>query len=925
MALTLSTNLMAQNPVAPTVGGGTEASPWEIANLNNLAWLQQSSNFANWDKYYIQTADIDASATSGWNSNVGFSPIGNEIYKFTGNYNGQNHVISNLFMNRKTEGETCHGFFGNTQVATIQNLGLENVLLKGFYIGALIGYAELGSVQNCWATGSVEGDQYTGGLIGTLDGDLSDSYFSGTVVAVGPEYGAGFYAGGLVGYVGYENDGHVSNSYSQGSVDAESWVGGLVGYGDAGTIENSYSTSTVISKEGYDCGGFMGFNEAVTITNCYSAGLVSCYGSNVGGFIGYKDPSISIDDCFWDTETSGLLVSDGGTGKTTADMKTLATFTDVTTTGLTTAWDFISNPNDDTGDEDYWDIDGTDNNNNGYPFLSWQKTSVLWDGSSSTDWNIADNWTRSLGVPSSPKNVTIPNNVDNYPIINVAPASPATCNNLTLNSDASLTINAGKALTVEGNLTVAASKAAATMTFNSDASGTGSLIVSGTSSGNVIFKRYVDEATKAATWHYVSAPVAGQNLDVAWMGAPNSIAQSGEHYQFFCWDEPTNYWIIYGNDLFVDATFVDARGYCLTRDGAGELSFTGTVRTSDVNYLTSYTTGEGVGFNLVGNPFTSAIGVTSSATTTGKFLATNATLLDDSYEALYIWDEQTGYNGSRNDYKIISNGAIGGYTRILQDYIQPGQAFMVKVVSGGGTLAFNENMQAHASINYKNTKESWPSVELIVENNELFNSTAIGFNENMTPGLDPSYDVGKMKGNPKIALYTRLIEDNGIDFAIQALPFSGLEELEIPVGIDILETAIFEFSAKQEKLDNYNVVLEDRQENTFTNLRWNTYFAEISESGTGRFFLHFKDATAIGEVLPQLKISCFAHNGKLVINNPENQKGVVSVTNLTGQQLFIDNLSGSENQEIKLALTTGIYIVYFQTEISKTSKKIYIN
>ena len=45
----------------------------------------------------------------------------------------------------------------------------------------------------------------------------------------------------------------------------------------------------------------------------------------------------------------------------------------------------------------------------------------------------------------------------------------------------------------------------------------------------------------------------------------------------------------------------------------------------------------------------------------------------------------------------------------------------------------------------------------------------------MTKGLDPSYDVGKMKGNPDIALYTKLIEDNGIDFTIQALPFAGLE------------------------------------------------------------------------------------------------------------------------------------------------------
>ena len=94
----------------------------------------------------------------------------------------------------------------------------------------------------------------------------------------------------------------------------------------------------------------------------------------------------------------------------------------------------------------------------------------------------------------------------------------------------------------------------------------------------------------------------------------------------------------------------------------------------------------------------------------------------------------------------------------------------------------------NSTLIYKNTKNQWPSVELIVENNDLFNSTAIGFNENMSSGLDPSFDIGKMKGNPGIALYSKLIEDNGIDFAIQALPLLNNEKIEIKIGLDISET-----------------------------------------------------------------------------------------------------------------------------------------
>ena len=90
----------------------------------------------------------------------------------------------------------------------------------------------------------------------------------------------------------------------------------------------------------------------------------------------------------------------------------------------------------------------------------------------------------------------------------------------------------------------------------------------------------------------------------------------------------------------------------------------------------------------------------------------------------------------------------------------------------------------------------------------------------MTKGLDPSYDAGKMKGNPNIALYTRLLEDNGVDFAIQALPTEGITEFVIPVGVDVAEAGEFSFSVTQKNLDNYNIILEDREENTFTDLRW---------------------------------------------------------------------------------------------------------
>jgi hypothetical protein len=620
----------------------------------------------------------------------------------------------------------------------------------------------------------------------------------------------------------------------------------------------------------------------MTIEYCYSTGSVSGIGwvPTNKGFLGFTQGSPTYTSNFFDSGTSLQSSGTGATATTTPLMKTQSTFTNA-------GWNFTST----------WAMDGS--TNNGYAYF--QPLTATWNGSTNSDWGTAANW--DGGVPVSTDNVIIAS-TSNNPVI--GPTSVASCNNLSINASASLTIE-------------------------SDATGTGSLIVEGSSTGNVIFKRYLDEAGKAATWHYVSAPVVGQAINNDFM-TNNSIysPDGGTNFNFYRWDEDTDYWIAYGStgdpEAFGDAVFADARGYAITKNGAGEISFTGTVRTADVSYAATYTAGKAEGHNLVGNPFTSAIGITNAATSTQNFIGTNTALLDDNYEAVFVWDEQAGYDGSQNDYKVISNAAIGGYTQISQDYIQPGQAFMVRVVPGGGMLAFNKNMQAHATVGYyKNSKETWPSVELIAKNAELFNSTSIGFNEYMSPGIDPSYDVGKMKGNPDIALYTRLAEDNGVDFAIQALPFAGIEEFEIPVGIDVLESVVLEFSINHDKLENYDINLEDRQENIFTDLRRESYFAEISGSGTGRFYLHFKDATAIGEITPQSNVSFRYAQGRIIINNPDHESGRVLLTNIAGQVVKRIDLNADMIQEFELQPQTGIYILSIQTNKGVLSKKIFIN
>jgi len=335
--------IFAQTATPPS-GSGTSANPYLIASLENLYWVTQ--NASSWSKYFKQTANIDASNSSGWASGSGFSPIGNAGTAFTGTYDGNHYTISNLYINRPSTNYV--GMFGNSTTATIKNLGLVNVNITGnLQVGGLIG--SLGgsaTITNCYTTGSVAGDSLVGGLVGLISnstGSITNCYSTATVT------GSGQFIGGFVGKMDNISSTTVNSCYSTGNVSGTTlgasnmqFVGGFVGLHDNNnSILNCYSRGNV-SASGKIAGGFAGYN-ADTLVTCYSTGTVSA-SSNAGGFCGWN--SYTASACFWDTQTSGtstavgLGSATGITGKTTAEMKTASTFTSAGW-DFTTVWEMV--------------------------------------------------------------------------------------------------------------------------------------------------------------------------------------------------------------------------------------------------------------------------------------------------------------------------------------------------------------------------------------------------------------------------------------------------------------------------------------------------------------------------------------------------------------------------------------------------------
>ena len=329
--------------VAPSVGDGSETSPYEISNLSELYWITQDT--ARWSLHYEQTADIDAIQTGALT--YGWVQIGGDHRSFTGSYDGQGFTIDNLYINRGNEKNI--GLFGKTIDATIKNIHLTHVEICGNEnVGSLGGYIYNSQVDACSSSGSVNGYKDVGGLIGQTSMSLI-SYCSSS----GTVKGSSTRVGGLVGQ--NYNASIISKCYSTASATSNSsYVGGLIGYNTESSINNSYAMG---SAHGYEyIGGLVGrISSTCSVSNCYSTGAVTGFGSYTlrKGLIGDRISGGTVSNSFWDKETSGQTSSDGGTGKTTVEMKTQSTFENA-------GWDFVST----------WLIDNSINLN--YPALLWQ-------------------------------------------------------------------------------------------------------------------------------------------------------------------------------------------------------------------------------------------------------------------------------------------------------------------------------------------------------------------------------------------------------------------------------------------------------------------------------------------------------------------------------------------------------------------------
>ena len=280
----------AQTTKQPARGDGSVDKPYEISTADELAWFRDYVNgiIVDEDEAAGTTHpsasvklmdDIDLSdfchAADGtkYTDEPSWTPIGNSNNKYQGTFDGNDKIISNLYINATSN---YTGFFGYAVDCRIKNITFDNAKVKNTNkncTGILTGAFEKCTIENIktLANCSVEGTDNTGGIAGAGTGNISNCENRAMVNGTN----------NVGGIVGNSSDNTISSCANYGAVTGtECNVGGMVGFFISGTIQNCANYGDI---SGADCvGNQIGYASICNLNNVLGIGNVTATTSQSG-------------------------------------------------------------------------------------------------------------------------------------------------------------------------------------------------------------------------------------------------------------------------------------------------------------------------------------------------------------------------------------------------------------------------------------------------------------------------------------------------------------------------------------------------------------------------------------------------------------------------------------------------------------------
>ena len=495
----------------------------------------------------------------------------------------------------------------------------------------------------------------------------------------------------------------------------------------------------------------------------------------------------------------------------------------------------------------------------------------FWSGATDNNWYDVSNWNTS-DIPYSTTNVTIPTGLANYPTIL---SRGAKCDNIRLASDAS-----GDATLLDNTyLSV---------------------------SGFAVVDRYIPKYVGNAGWHLLSSPVDSEDIQSGFVDDPPAANDD-----FFYFDETTNYWVNSKNDAGAwsntfDTQFVVGKGYLIACSNNEDKMYLGNFNTAAVSPTVTYTAGQGEGWNLVGNPYPSAIDWDDASWTKTNISG-----------SVYVYD------GAAGQY-ISWNGTTGSLT---DGVIPQMNGFFVEATGSSPALTIPLSARLHGGTPFYKNEKSFLKDHLIMEvtGNGFSDRTYIHFRNDATNSWDKDLDAYKLTGIEEAPQLYSFIDN--ISASINSNPFNEQQE-EVYLGMETNTNGNYTLSAKGIETFNSDVeiTLIDLKDETTQDLRTNPsyQFYASSQDITKRFELVFNHLSFdIDDYKNQDDIRIYAIRQQIFIEFNIPKTATVELFNLNGQLLF----SGKYNPSNIITINTqhrGFLILRLRTKDGLMSEKVVV-
>lgn len=491
-----------------------------------------------------------------------------------------------------------------------------------------------------------------------------------------------------------------------------------------------------------------------------------------------------------------------------------------------------------------------------------------WNGTG--NWSNASNW--SNGIPGPGTDVII--NEGNVEV----DGSVALCNNLQINANCTIVINPGFSLTAAGN-----TNNLGTIILIGDLAATGSLKMEG--STNDQSKVEVRKLLSNAKIYHLATPV--QNVTVA------STQLSGDYFAFI---ESQNNWqsLASASSLNVGEGFETRPSYTDTLHLIG--NYPSSAFTKALSF-TNQASADLEGWNLIGNPFTSAF---------------NANDISGSsiYKAIYAW------NGTRY---LTWNGYTGN---LVNGIIPALSSFFVKSAGSGASISIPKTACLH-DFSYFNGQYSIPSNVLKLtlanfENATNFDETYIQFNPESTPNLDPNHDAFKLSNHVSYPELFSFSSDNSA-LAINSLPFA----TSVDLGYKAPAEGFYTISISSGYTGSGIALLKDKELNVEKDLKTENYtFSTVAGEFNERFELFLSGVGVEDLAAPLIKV--WGNNQVVYIQNisGKQQSGLLSLYDLCGRQVHTDSIDLQSSEVYSLPIKHGAYILNFEGKSAKQALKL---